>query len=91
MNTEKDALLATAIQTVEQLEALVFMLQNLNGVEDTHATVADELRSLADLLDQLPTFESDLRNIKIALRGMLSSDPDKTPRAFKLPRRTEPG
>lgn len=82
---EADALVGAAISTVEQLEALIAMIRALNGgVGAKNSNVSTLLRELASMLDGLDLLENDLRVIKKRLRGMLSSDPDKTPRAMNL-------
>lgn len=81
-----DALLGAAIKTVEELEALVSMLGAF-GAEDERprrVSLSSELREIAGLFDRLPMLQNDLRVIKKSLRGMLSSDPDKTPRAVSI-------
>jgi hypothetical protein len=77
-----DALLGAAIKTVEELEGLVAMLENVNTDEGPKLT--SKIREIADLLDRLPLLANDLMTIKRRLRGMLSSDPEKTPRAVSV-------
>lgn len=83
---ETDALLASMIRTVEELEGLVSMLGAFGSDEDTprRISLASELREIAGLFDRLPMLENDLRVIKRRIRGMLSTDPDKTPRAISI-------
>lgn len=71
-----DALLSAAIKSIEELEGLVVMLENIG--------LPSKLRELADLLDTLPKFAGDLSVVKRRLRGMMSTDPDKTPRAISV-------
>lgn len=82
-----DAHIAAAIKTIEELEALITMLGTF--VDDPElvskrASVASKLREIANLLDKLPLLSNDLSVIKRRLRGMLSMDPDKTPRPISL-------
>jgi hypothetical protein len=77
-----DALLGAMIKSTEELEALVAMLEYLNSSDGPK--LSSKLRESADLLDRLPLLANDLRTIKRRLRGMLSSDPDKTPRAVSI-------
>lgn len=80
-----DALLGAAIKSIEELEALVSMLESFNTTEGSNRVlVSSKLREIADLLDRLPLMANDLGVIKKRLRGMLSSDPDKTPRAISV-------
>lgn len=77
-----DALLGAIIKTVEELEAFVVMLENVNT--DEGGRLVSKLREIANLFDKLPLLANDLSVIKRRLRGMLSSDPDKTPRAASV-------
>ena len=81
-----DALLGAAIKAVEELEALVSMLGAFGSDDDKprRISLASELREIASLFDRLPMLENDLRVIKKGLRGLLSTDPDKTPRAISI-------
>lgn len=81
-----DALLGSAIKTVEELEALVSMLGGFGSDDDRprRISIASELREIAGLFDRLPLLENDLRVIKKGLRALLSTDPDKTPRAISI-------
>lgn len=81
-----DALLGSAIKTVEELEALVSMLGGFGSDDDRprRVSIASELREIAGLFDRLPLLENDLRVIKKGLRALLSTDPDKTPRAISI-------
>ncbi len=76
-----DALISATIKTVEELEALVSMIDSATSEE---GTTASKLRAIANLLDRLPLAANDLLVIKRRLRGALSSDPDKTPRAISV-------
>jgi hypothetical protein len=76
-----DALISATIKTVEELEALVSMIDSASSEE---GTTASKLRAIANLLDRLPLAANDLMVIKRRLRGALSSDPDKTPRAISV-------
>jgi hypothetical protein len=67
-----DALLWSAIKAIEQIEAMLALLDR--------AAVSKRLREVLELLDSIPTLESDLSIVKNRLRSMLSSDPDRTPR-----------
>ena len=77
-----DALLGSAIKTIEELEALVVMIGSVNT--EKQDSLSSKLREIASLFDRLPLLESDLNVIKRRLRSMLSSDPDKTPRAISV-------
>jgi hypothetical protein len=80
-----DTLLGAAIKTVEELEALVSMLGSFVVEEGAkRVLVSSKLREIADLLDRLPLAQNDLGVIKRRLRGLLSTDPDKTPRAISV-------
>lgn len=78
-----DALLASAIKSIEELEALVVMLENVN-VDQGPGKLTSKLREIADLFDKLPFLANDLNTVKRRLRGMLSTDPEKTPRAVSV-------
>ena len=78
-----DALLGAAIKCIEELEALVVMLENVN-TDDGPGRLVSKLREIANLFDKLPLLSNDLNVIKRRLRGMLSSDPEKTPKAVSL-------
>ena len=78
-----DALLASAIQKIEELEALVSMLENIN-TDEGPTKLTSKLREIANLFDKLPLLANDLTSIKRGLRRMLSTDPDKTPRAVSV-------
>lgn len=84
MQREKmtDALLGAAIKSIEEIEALVSMLQNVNN--DEGPRLSSKIREIADLLDKLPLLANDLNTVKRGLRKLLSSDPDKTPRAISV-------
>lgn len=77
-----DALLGAIIKAVEELEAFVVMLENVNT--DEGGRLVSKLREIANLFDKLPLLANDLATIKRRIRGMLSSDPDKTPRAASV-------
>ena len=77
-----DALIGAAIKNVEELEALVAMLQNVNSAEGPR--LSSKVREIADLLDKLPLAANDLSVIKRELRKLLSTDPDKTPRGVSV-------
>lgn len=77
-----DATLGAAIKCIEELEALVVMLENVSN--DEGPRLVSKIREIADLLDKLPLLANDLMVIKRRLRGMLSSDPEKTPRAVSV-------
>lgn len=80
-----DALLSAAIKSIEELEALVGMVKHYNADDNaSRGAISSSLRRIADLFDRLTLFENDLLVIKRRLRGMLSSDPDKTPRAVSV-------
>lgn len=80
-----DALLGAAIKSIEELEALVSMLGSFEREEGSNRVlVSSKLREIADLLDRLPLMANDLSVIKRRLRGMLSTDPDMTPRAISV-------
>lgn len=76
-----DALIGSTIKTVEELEALISMVESASSEE---GTTASKLRAIANLLDRLPFLANDLIVIKRRLRGALSSDPDKTPKAASV-------
>ncbi len=78
-----DALLGAAIRSVEELEAFVVMLENVN-TDDSPGKLTSKLREVANLFDKLPLLANDLRVIKRRLREMLSIDPDKTPKPVNL-------
>lgn len=78
-----DALLASAIKDIEELEALVVMLENIN-IDTGPTKLASKFREMANLFDRLPLIANDFAVIKRRLRGMLSSDPDRTPKAVSL-------
>lgn len=78
-----DALLGAAIKSIEELEALVVMLENVNS-DDGPGKLVSKLREIANLFDKLPLLANDLSVIKRRLRGMLSSDPEKTPKAVSI-------
>lgn len=78
-----DAFIGAQIKIVEQLEALVVMLENVN-TDDGPAKLTSKLREIANLLDTLSLLANDLATLKRRLRGMLSSDPEKTPRAVSV-------
>ena len=81
-----DALLGAAIKTVEELEAIVSMLGAFGDSAEgpLRISLAAALREIAGLLDRLPLAANDLVVIKRRLRGMLSIDPEKTPRPVSL-------
>lgn len=85
---EGDALIGAAIKTVEELEGLVSMLGAFgSGSEEERprrASLSAELREAAALFDGLPLLANDLGVIKRRLRALLSTDPDKTPRAISI-------
>jgi hypothetical protein len=78
-----DALLSAAIKSIEELEAIVVMIGTVNK-SAPEVALSSKLREIAGMLDQLSLLESDLNVIKKRLRGMLSTDPDKTPRAISV-------
>ena len=78
-----DALLSAAIKSIEELEGLVAMLENLDA-DGGPGRLVSKLREIANLFDKLPLLAGDLNTIKRRLRGMLSTDPDKTPRAISV-------
>jgi len=71
-----DALLWAAIKAIGELEGMLALLDR--------AGIVKKLREVLDLLDSLPTIENDLAIVKNRLRQMLSSDPDKTPKAISI-------
>lgn len=82
---ETDALLGEAIASIEELEALLAMLIIAGGLDEEQryqrsASISTQLREIANLLNDLPKLQHDFGRIKQALRAMLSSDPEKTPR-----------
>jgi hypothetical protein len=82
-----DALLGAIIKTIEELEALVSMLGAFGddkGDTPRRLSLASELREISNLLDKLPLLANDLVVIKRRMRGLLSTDPDKTPRAVSV-------
>jgi hypothetical protein len=82
-----DALLGAIIKTIEELEALVSMLGAFGddkGDAPRRLSLASELREISNLLDRLPLLANDLVVIKRRMRGLLSTDPDKTPRAVSV-------
>ena len=83
---ERDALLGAAIKVVEELEGLVSMLGAFGdeGDKPRRISLASELREIASLFDKLPLLENDMRVIKKRLRALLSTDPDKTPKAISI-------
>lgn len=83
MQSKADALIGAIIKVVEELEALVVMLENVNA-DDGPVKLTSKLREIANLFDKLPLLANDLVVVKRRLRGMLSSDPDKTPRAASV-------
>jgi hypothetical protein len=82
MREKVDILLSSAIKDLEELEGLVSMLESVNN--DEGPRLASKIREIADLLDRLPLIANDFSTIKRRLRGMLSTDPDKTPRAVSV-------
>lgn len=80
-----DALIGATIKTVEELEALVSMVKHYTSDDNSsRGAVVSSLRRIADLFDRLTLLENDLVVIKRRLRGSLSTDPDKTPRAASV-------
>lgn len=79
-----DAVLGSAIQAIEELEALVAMVSGLTAEKKRPALISDTLREIAALIDRLPLLANDLHTIKKLLRTLLSTDPEQTPRAFNL-------
>ncbi len=86
---ETDALLSSAIAEIEKLEALVSMLSSYDDKEKRRAPISQELRAMAELLERLPALAHDLANTKRMLRGMLTIDPEQTPRPLAF-RRSDP-
>ena len=78
-----DALIAAAIRTTEELQALVSMLENLN-TDDSQTKLVSKLRDIANLFDKLPLLSNDLVVIKRRLRKMMTIDPEATPRPVSL-------
>lgn len=80
-----DALIGATIKTVEEIEALLSMVKHYtNDDNSSRGAVASALRRVADLFDRITLLENDLVVIKRRLRGSLSTDPDKTPRAVSV-------
>ena len=66
-----DAVLKLADKALQELQGLLSIVDREELVK--------KLRSLADLFDRLPMLENDVTVLRSRIRGMMSSDPDRTP------------
>jgi hypothetical protein len=66
-----DAVLKLADKALQEFQGLLSITDR--------AGVVKKLRSLADLFERMPLLENDITTLRARLRGMMSSDPDRTP------------
>lgn len=66
-----EAVLRLADKALGEFQALLTILDR--------ASVVKKLRELADVFDKLPMLENDVTALRNRLRGMMQSDPDRTP------------
>lgn len=66
-----DAVLRLADKALGEFQALLTILDR--------ASVVKKLRDIADVFDKLPMLENDVTTLRNRLRGMMHSDPDRTP------------
>jgi hypothetical protein len=69
--SQSDATIKAGLKAIEELQGLLKLL-------DRPGTIA-RLKEVVATLESLPLLEQDLVVLANRLRGMLSSDPDKTP------------
>lgn len=66
-----DAVLKLADKALQEFQGLL-AITDLQGV-------VKKLRVLADLFERFPLLDNDISMLRSRLRGMMSSDPDRTP------------
>lgn len=66
-----DAVLKLADKALQEFQGLL-AITDLQGV-------VKRLRTLADLFERFPMLDNDISLLRSRLRGMMSSDPDRTP------------
>lgn len=66
-----DAVLKLADKALQEFQGLL-AITDLQGL-------AKRLRMLADLFERFPMLDNDISMLRSRLRGMMSSDPDRTP------------
>lgn len=66
-----DAVLKLADKALQEFQGLL-AITDLRGL-------ALRLRGLADLFERFPMLDNDISTLRSRLRGMMSSDPDRTP------------
>jgi hypothetical protein len=66
-----DAVLKLADKALQEFQGLL-AITDLRGL-------ALRLRGLADLFERFPMLDNDISVLRSRLRGMMSSDPDRTP------------
>ncbi len=52
--------------------------QGILAIAD-RTVVVQKLRELADFFDRLPMLDNDISSLRARIRGLMSSDPDRTP------------
>lgn len=66
-----EAVLRLADKALGEFQALLMILDRVSLVK--------RLREVADVFDKLPMLENDVTALRNRLRGMMQSDPDRTP------------
>ncbi len=66
-----DAVLKMADKALGEFQVLLVILDR--------ASLVRKLRDIADVFDKLPTLENDVTTLRNRLRGMMLSDPNRTP------------
>ncbi len=66
-----DAVLKLADKALQEFQGILAIADR--------AVVVQKLRELADFFDRLPMLDNDIASLRARLRGLMSSDPDRTP------------